>query len=232
MRAEEIVDRQRFQDAERLFEVFRNARIGRVADELVSGIHVRTTDDDDVALLREFSHYHGPGSATFRVARRETRRECGISEFHSIAVAQYTIDLRRRVKSGRIVAILEVILATRFDHVDVALHHHVFGARELFDRRAAGTVIEMRMTDQKNLDVVELESQRLDTLASHPHTGFEITVDENVSFRRGDQVACQTFTSDVVKISGDAKRGKGFGPILLNRWWRFAGNDDEREDHR
>jgi len=90
----------------------------------------------------------------------------------------------------------------------------------------------VRMADQKNLDVVELEPQRLDTLANHRHAGFEITVDENVSFRRGDQVTCQSLTSDVIKISGNAKCRKGFGPILLNWRWCFAGSDDERKDRR
>src|SRR6185369_5946298 len=97
-------------------------------------------------------------------------------------------DFCWRVKLGWVIAILKIALATRFNYLDVAFHHHVFRACELFDRGAPGAVIVMGVTDEQNLDVAELETQRLHTLPDHWHVSFEIAIDQNVSLVRGDQI--------------------------------------------
>jgi hypothetical protein len=72
----------------------------------------------------------------------------------------------------------------------------------------------MRMADQEDLDISEFESKRFDTFAKERHTGFEIAVDENVTFGSGDQITRNTFGPDVIKIARDAKRRVGRGPVV------------------
>ena len=103
---------------------------------------------------------------------------------------------------------MEIGFATRFDDRHVGIHHHVFRAGKLFDLRTAGAVIEMGMTDQKNLEVAEFEAQLFHAIANEWHAAFEIGINENVAFARGDQITRQAFAADVVQIPGNAKRRK------------------------
>ncbi len=91
-------------------------------------------------------------------------------------------------------------------------------------------MIRVRMADQENFDVAKLETKRLNTAANQRHIRFEVAVDKDVSFGRGDQVIRQAFTADVVEIVRDAECGKGFGPIVLRRL--PSGNQHEREHDR
>jgi len=48
-------------------------------------------------------------------------------------------------------------------------------------------MIHVRMADEKNLDIAEVEAQLLDALLDLRRGAFEVAVDEDVSLRRGDQ---------------------------------------------
>ena len=76
---------------------------------------------------------------------------------------------------------------------------------QLFDHRAAGVVIPMRVADQQNLDVVELEPELFDTGANHWNIRFQIAVDEDVTLWRRDEIVREAFAADVVQIAGDVK---------------------------
>jgi len=140
------------------------------------------------------------------------------------------IDTRWWILAVGIVGVEKVSLPAGFDHRCIALHHHVFRAGDLFDRRAGGAVIRMRMADQKNLYVGELETERLNTAPNQRHIRFEVAIDKNVSFGRGDQIIRQTLAADVVEIVCYAKCRKRFGPIVLRGL--PSGNQHEREHNQ
>jgi len=85
-------------------------------------------------------------------------------------------------------------------------------------------VIPVRVADQEDLDVAELEPELLDARFDQRNVRLEIAVDEDVPLRRGDEIVRQPFAADVVQIPGDAKCGERFGPVraLLRR--RVRGN--------
>src|SRR5271154_7249870 len=58
-----------------------------------------------------------------------------------------------------------------------------------------------------------METEFFNTRGNHQHIGFEIAVDQDVAFWRGDQIARKSPASYVVQIARDAKRRKGFRPI-------------------
>ncbi len=89
---------------------------------------------------------------------RQVRSENGISEFNFVAVVEYAIDFRWRVKSGWVVGVLKVSLAARLNHGDILFHHHVFRAGQFLDRVARGVMVPVRVADKKDLDVGELKS--------------------------------------------------------------------------
>src|SRR6185369_4619919 len=171
---------------------------------------------------------HRPRRASLCVTRRETRGECRTSEFHFITIPQNAIDFRWLVETSRLVRIIKVTLTTRLDYIDIAFHHHVLRAGKSFDRRTPATVVRVCMTNQKNLDVAELESQRLHARADHRYIRFEIAVDENVSLGRRDEIARQSLAAHVVKISCNLECGKRFEPVVLHRRLRLpiAGDND------
>ncbi len=95
--------------------------------------------------------------------RREVRDEHCAAKLHLVAIVQDTIYLSRPIQKSGIVAVSKVTLAAGFHHANVRIHHHVHRAGLLFDHRAPGIVIPVRVADQKNLCVLELESELLDT---------------------------------------------------------------------
>jgi hypothetical protein len=74
-------------------------------------------------------------------------------------------------------------------------------------------VIPVRVTDQKNPGIGELESEFFDTRLDQRHVGIEIAVDKDVALRGCDQIVRQPLASDVVKVAGNAKWGERFGPV-------------------
>ena len=106
-------------------------------------------------------------------------------------------------------AVLEIGLAAGFDHGDVAVHDVVLCAGELVDRGAAGAVVVVRVADEQNLDVAEVEAEGLDALANQRQEDFEIAVDEDEALRRDDEVGGEVFAADVIEIAGDAEGRKG-----------------------
>src|SRR5207244_4199332 len=81
--------------AERTFEVLSDFRIESIAHQFVSGIHVRTADDDNVVCLSTFCYFHRPGRATLGVPRCEMRNENCVAEFDLIAVVENAIHFCR-----------------------------------------------------------------------------------------------------------------------------------------
>lgn len=126
---------------------------------------------------------------------------------------QDTIDLYGWVEHLLRPGVLEIALATVFDLGHVGIHDHVFRAGQLFDKRAAGAMIDVRVADEQDFDVGEAEAQLLDALPDLRHRGCEITVDQDVSLRRSDQESGQVFTADVVNISDDAMRRERLDPF-------------------
>jgi hypothetical protein len=110
-----------------------------------------------------------------------------ISKPDFIAVAQDPVDLGWLEERARRLAVLKVAAAAILDYGHISFHHHVLRARQFLDERAAGTVIEVGMADQQNLDIGEAESEPLDILPDHRHGALKIAVDENVSLRGRDQ---------------------------------------------
>jgi hypothetical protein len=67
----------------------------------------------------------------------------------------------------------------------------------------------MRVADEEDFDVSKLESKRFDAGTNEWNTRFEIAVDKNVAFGSCDQITCEVFASDVVKIAAMRNAGKG-----------------------
>ena len=80
-------------------------------------------------------------------------------------------------------------------------------------------MVPVRVADEQDLDVAELESEFLDAGANQRDVGLEIAVDQDVPLRRRDQVVREPLAADVVEIAGDPERRKRLGPVgrLLGR---------------
>ena len=159
MCAEKEVARQGFENTKRALVILGDRRIPSVANQLVARIDVRTSDDHRVVRLATIADCERPGRAALRVAWSEVRDQHDVAELYLVPIVQYAIDAHRRVSHGRVVAVLEVGAAARFDHGDVSVHDHVARARELLQHGAAGVMIPVRVADQQDLHVAELEAQ-------------------------------------------------------------------------
>ena len=85
----------------------------------------------------------------------------------------------------------------------------VVGGRVLVpfrEQRLAGIVIEMRVADEQNLRVAELQSQFLHALLDQRHGILEPGVDQDISVRRNDQVDSQAFAADEIYVADDVVR--------------------------
>ena len=71
----------------------------------------------------------------------------------------------------------------------------------------------MRVADEEDLDVAELEAELLDAGSDERDILLEIAVDQDVPFRRGDQIVRESFAADVVEVAGDSEWRKWLGPI-------------------
>jgi hypothetical protein len=67
----------------------------------------------------------------------------------------------------------------------------------------------VRVADQEDLDVAELEAELLDAGADERDVVFEIAVDEDEALRGGDQVVREALAADVVEVVDDVEWGKG-----------------------
>src|SRR5258708_2720007 len=114
--------------------------------------------------------------------------EHGTAECHFIAVLEYDIHLRWRELGVVRLAESRLGRTAAFDGRDIAFHDHVFGARELFDLGTARAMVRMRVADQKDLDVRELEAQLLHARADERDRFLETAVDEDVSFWSRNEV--------------------------------------------
>jgi len=74
-------------------------------------------------------------------------------------------------------------------------------------------VIEVAMTDQQNLDVVEVEAEAFDILLDRRNGALEIAIDENVSLGSGDQEGSQILAPDVINVGNDLVRREGRSPV-------------------
>src|SRR5205085_2768539 len=78
--------------------------------------------------------------------------------------------------------------------------------------RATCVVIPMRVADQEDLHVREVETEFRDTVLDQRHGTLQAAVDEDVSFGRGDQVRGQSPRADIVQVAGDAMRREWLSP--------------------
>src|SRR6185312_4423270 len=87
VRAQENITREACENTKRPFVITRDLRISRVADKLVSGIHVRTAHDNNVIRVSTFSDFHCPGCTPFRMARSQMCDQSHSAESNDVAVA-------------------------------------------------------------------------------------------------------------------------------------------------
>ena len=140
------------------------------------------------------------------MTRRVMRDEDDVTQLHLRAVPQHAIDWRYREVRSQICSIMKVGLAAGFDDVDVALHDQVRGTRQLLHASAARVMIPVRVADEKDLHVTELEAKLPDTRPNLWDVGLEVAVDEDVPLGRRDEVAREPLAADVVEVLRDPKR--------------------------
>ena len=228
MRAEKYVAAERLEHPKRSLEISRDCRIRCVVHEPVTRVHVRASDDHrGVALVPDLNGQR-PGRAPLRVTRRMMCHEHDVAQPHLVAVVQCAIDARGRVTHSRIAAVLKVCTPARFDDVGIALHHHVGCTRQLLHSRAASVVIPVRVADQQDLHVTELEAQPRHARLNLWYAGFEVTVDEDVSLWRRDEIAREPRAADVVEVLRDAEWRERLRPRRTLRR-RDAGARNRRE---
>ena len=126
---------------------------------------------------------------------------------------------------------MEVCSAAGFDDRHIAIHDVVFGAGEADDLLAARAVVVMRVADEKDFDVAEVEAERFDALPDQRHRGFETRIDENEPARRGDEVGAKVLAADVVEVSRDAEGRKRSEPcrIVLGGQREESGSEEREE---
>jgi hypothetical protein len=76
-------------------------------------------------------------------------------------------------------AVLKVGASAGLDNAVVAGHHKIFCAGELENLCAAGAVIVVRVADEQDLDVTEVEAERLNALADERRRCLEAAVDKD-----------------------------------------------------
>jgi len=100
--------------------------------------------------------------------RRRHRDRVVARRFEGQSFCPGRTALDRRFHSGSLDSFLILTRerdATAFDDRHVGVHNHVLGARQTLDCGASGIVVEVRMADQKNVNLAEMESQLLDASA-------------------------------------------------------------------
>ena len=205
MRAEKYVAWQFLKDRKATFVVRGDLWIDLVADQLVARVDVGAADDHDVQKTTALGLVKGPGSGSPGVAGRKVRRENGATQTDRVAVVKDSIDVRGRVAIGLLSAVLEVCSAARFDDRNVASHYVILGAGEMDDLRAACAMIAVRVTDEQDFDVAEVEAERFDAFSDQRYRGFEVRIDEDKPARRGDEIRAEIFAADVIEISCDVE---------------------------
>src|ERR1022692_4751107 len=108
---------------------------------------------------------------------------------------------------------MKIALASGFHFRHVAIHHHILGARSFYEIKASGAVIPVTVTDQKDFDVAELESQFFHTCLDKGHGVFQPAVDEDVDLRGGDEKAGKSLGSHIINIANYMIRRKRFAPL-------------------
>src|ERR1051326_495568 len=138
-----------------------------------------------------------------------------ISKPHLVSVMQYTVYFCRLVVGAIVSAVLKISLAAGLHNIHIPIHHVVLRAGQFFHKHTACTVVPVRMADEKNLCVAEVEPELLNALANHGHRGLKTTVDENIPLRSGDQVRSQPLASHVVDVAGHMMRREGSSPVRM-----------------
>jgi hypothetical protein len=71
----------------------------------------------------------------------------------------------------------------------------------------------MALIDQEDFDVAELEAELFDARTNERDVFLEVTIDQNVTLRRRDQIVCEALAADVVQVADDPERWKRFDPV-------------------
>src|SRR5262249_6592547 len=96
----------------------------------------------------------------------------------------------------------------------------------LLDGVARGVVLPVRMADEKDLDVSELESELLHTRPDKRDILLKAAVNKDVSLRGGDQRVGEACATDIVEIPRNVKRRKWLGPISIGLRMQGASRAD------
>src|SRR6185312_7581487 len=64
---------------------------------------------------------------------------------------------------------------------------------------AGGIVVPVRVTDQQDLHVAQLETERFNTRAQVRNAGLDVAVYQDVALRGRDEVTRDAFSPDVIK---------------------------------
>ena len=101
------------------------------------------------------------------------------AQLHFVAVVQDAADLDRRESTAPCSAL--------FHHGRVGIHHHELRAGHFLHLGDARAMVAMRVADENDLDVAELEAELLDALLDQRHGIFEIGIDQDVALIGRDQ---------------------------------------------
>src|SRR6186713_203172 len=139
--------------------------------------------------------------------------EYRVSEPDLIAVVKHSINGGWRVHGRRSAPVLVIRAPTRLHHRHIALHHEILRAGQGLDSRTASVVVPMRVTDEQDPDVRELEAELLDTRTNLRDARFEVGIDEDVACGRGDEVTREPAAADIIKVVGNAERRELLRPV-------------------
>src|SRR5204862_5061750 len=107
--------------------------------------------------LATILYLHRPGSSALGVARSQMCDQHSVSQLYFVTIMQHAVYFRWFVVVVAVSAILEISLAAGLDNIHVSIHHVILRAGKLLHQSAARTVVPMRMANEKNLGIAEVE---------------------------------------------------------------------------
>lgn len=207
VRTEEQPWLQRAQKRELAPIVFDDVRIFRVADQLVLRRYGRAAEEHRVA--------HRPRRTAARVAGSDVRGERHAAERHLLAVGDRAVREDRRKEE--LVAELRIIFPTRSVIGRLRSAGDELRFRHALQLGESAGVIVVRMAADQDLHVLDAKPEALDVCANDRSGLDETAVEQDVTFRRGDQVRRDVARADVIEVSFDAERRDRLIPRARNR---------------
>jgi len=232
VRAQEDIAGQALEHLELMAVVVGDARIGRIAHQFVAGIDIRTANDDNVERAPTLFLIKSPGGGSLGMAGGPMRGQHRASERDLVAVVQDAIDVRGGKPKSLVGRVVEVGPSAGLNHGDIAIHHFVAGVGFTQNLGAARAMVVVPMTDEKDLDVGEMEAERLHAFFDQGGRRLEIAVEEDVALRRHKEVSREVAGAHVIKISRDAKGGERRCPVRGDDGACLPGEQHGHEEDR